>query len=309
MLTPTDPTHQSEFALTPPPRVEERPATVAGLEEDDKRRRELLGDPAILESVRVVIRRRGVAPDQVDDKLNDVVEDVLRNMSALPLDREEARLYLCGAARFKAIDEANDRKRELEHRAKVTPKEPDTRAPSIDELADAHGFVAALMKRFPKTYQWYLRHKLVGESHGEIGASVNRSPETVRKAIASIQEQLAEMDKKKLGWVVVAAMLAVALGIKTWHQVSDVPWDDQLSHTARPHAPRSDVPRVRKLNFYDDPASLRAAAKQECKLGQWDLCDQHLRWADELDPDGETLELVELEGLAHQKLESTPAKP
>jgi len=309
MMPPTDPTHQSDSSLTMPPAVEEPLLTVASSDENDKRRRELLADPKIHEAVRVVLRRRGVARDQVDDKLNDLIEDALRNLSALPLDPEEARLYLCGAGRFKAIDDAHDRKKELDHRAKVTPKDPDTRAPSMEDLVHARAILEKGQKRFPKMIDWLLRYELGGESHGEIAASVNRSPETVRKAIKSMQASLASVDKRKMSVVIVAAMLAVVFGMHRWHQITNVSWDDQLSNTSKPHAPRSDEPRVRRLNVYDDPASLRAMAKQECKLGRWDSCKYDLQRADSIDPDGQTLEIVELEGLAQQKLDSMPAKP
>src|SRR6185312_14554594 len=114
---------------------------VAGSDDLDKRRRELLSDPRIHKSVRGVLRRRGVPADQVDDKLQELLEDVLGNLSALPLDPEEARMYLCGAGRFKAIDDAHDRKKELDHRAKVTPKDADTRSPSMDDLVHARAIL------------------------------------------------------------------------------------------------------------------------------------------------------------------------
>lgn len=309
MALPTNRTSQSESSLTMPPAVEEPLPTVAGSEDDDKRRRDLLADPEIHQAVRVILRRRGVAPDQVDDKLNELLEEVLQNLSALPLDPEEARLYLCGGGRFKAIHDAYDRKRELDHRAKVSPKDADTRSPSLDDLVQARAILAKGRKRFPKWIDWLLRHELGGESHGEIAASVNRSPETVRKAIKSIQESLASADKRKVSVVIVAALLAVAFGMDRWNRAIHPSWDDQLSTTSKAHDPRSDVPRVKQLNPYDDPGSLRAIAKQECKLGMWDLCQYHLQRADSLDPDGQTLETVELEGLAQEKLESAPAKP
>jgi DNA-directed RNA polymerase specialized sigma24 family protein len=309
MMPSTDPNHHCESQLTTLPGVEEPLPAVDSTGDDDKRRRAHLADAEILGSVRDVIRRRGVAVDKVDDELNDVIVEALEKLESVPVDREEARLYLCGMGRFKAIDDANDRRRELDHRAKVTPKDADPRSPSLDELADARGYLSALKRRFPKTHEWFLRHTLGGESHGEIGASVNRSPETVRKTIKSIQESLATADKRKISLVIVAAMLAVVFGMHRWHQISNVSWDDQLSHTAKPFKPRSDEPRVRHLNGYDDPASLRAIAKKECAIGQWDLCAQHLRRADSLDPDGQTLEIVEIEGLANQKLQSMPAKP
>lgn len=308
MMTPTGPNHQSESPLTPPPAVEEPLSTVA-VSDDDKRRRQLLADPEIHKAVRVVLRRRGVALDQVDDILNELLEDALRNLAALPLDPEGARLYLCGGGRFKAIDDAHDRKKELDHRAKVTTKDPDTRSPSLDDLVHARAILDEGKKRFPRWIDWFLRHELGGESHGEIAASVNRSPETVRKAIKSMQEALASADKRKVSVVIVATLLALAFGMDRWHRISNVSWDDQLSTTAKPHEPRSDEPRVRQLNPYDDAGSLRTMAKQECRLGQWDLCKYHLHLADSLDPDGQTLEIVELEGLAQQKLDSMPAKP
>lgn len=309
MMAPTDPTPQSESSLTTPPAVEEPLATVAASDDDDKRRMQLLADPRIHESVRSILRRRGVAPDQVDDKLQELLEEVLQNLSGLPLDPEEARMYLCGGGRFKAIHDAHDRKRETDHRAKVTPKDPDTRSPSLDDLVHARALLEKGNKRFPKWMDWLLRYELGGESHGEIAASVNRSPETVRKAIKSIQESLASADKRKVSVVIVAALLALVFGMDRWRRISHVSWDDQLSSTANAPAPRSDERRPKQLNPYDDPPSLRAMAKEECSLGQWDLCKAHLHRADVLDPDGLTLELVELEGVAQGKLESMPAKP
>jgi len=309
MMTPTDPHQHRESPLTASPAVEEPLPTVASSDDDDKRRRQLLADPKIHEAVRFVLRRRGVASDLVDDKLNELLEEVLKNLSALPLDPEEARMYLCGAGRFKAIHDAHDRKKELDHRAKVTPKDPDTRAPSMEDLVHARAILEKGQKRFPKMIDWLLRYELGGESHGEIAASVNRSPETVRKAIKSMQASLASVDKRKMSVVIVAAMLAVVFGMHRWHQISDVSWDDQLSQTAKQFRPRPDVPHVKELNVYDDPASLRAIAKQECTLGQWDSCQYHLERADSLDPDGQTVELVELEALAQHKLDSMPAKP
>src|SRR6185437_16888113 len=134
----------------------------------------------------------------------------------------------------------------------------------------ARAIVAEGKKRFPRWIGWLLRYELGGESHGEIAASVNRSPETVRKAIKSMQESLASADKRKVSMVIVAALLALVFGMDRWRRISNVSWEDQLSSTAKTHQPRSDEPRVRRLNPYDDAASLRAMAKQECKLGEWD---------------------------------------
>src|SRR6202044_2832987 len=83
---------------------------------DPERRRKILADPKVHKAIRAVARLRGVSSDQVDDILGEVCADALED-AKLPLgDAEQARLYLCGMARFKAVDLARQRKRDLEFR-------------------------------------------------------------------------------------------------------------------------------------------------------------------------------------------------
>jgi hypothetical protein len=82
----------------------------------DPRRDAILSDPAILDSVQAVVRKRGVPEEDVQDIVQDVIEAACEDAS-LPLDdKDHARMYLCGCARYKSIDHARVRTRESQRR-------------------------------------------------------------------------------------------------------------------------------------------------------------------------------------------------
>jgi DNA-directed RNA polymerase specialized sigma24 family protein len=281
---------------------------VDGNDDDEKRRRAILADPTVHKEMRKVLRKRGVPVDEVKDVLHDVIADVAANLSKLPLNQEEASLYLCGAARLQAIDHGNARTKELERRVDLEDAHLLTRSPAPEDALQARRLDAHARKLFPVEYLWFLRHKLLGESHAEIAQSAGRSPETVRQRIREVGRALAR-NGAKFG-LVLLVLVVLFFNVRHWLRILGGMHDPRgmEANTATPSAvpPPVPPPPVRPEN---DPALLRARGRGECENGQWDFCVLDLARANELDRAGETRELGQLLDRALDKMDEEEAKP
>jgi DNA-directed RNA polymerase specialized sigma24 family protein len=282
--------------------------SVVDANDDDERRRAILADPEVHETMRGAIRKCGVPADQVDDVLQDTLADFAANLSRLPADPTEGRRYLCGAAHFHSIDNANDRKKERQWRGAVSAEDPDTRSLSPELAVHAHRLAELARKLFPVESPWFFRHKIHGETHAEIGEDAHRSPETVRHKVAEIGRALARSDGAKLGLVTLLVFVAVYFGVRHGPRTGRDYRHDLEAYSATPSVapPTPEAPvGVRP----DDAIALRARGQEECAKGQWDLCVYDLSGANVLDRAGETPELAKLLDHALDKVDLLEAKP
>jgi DNA-directed RNA polymerase specialized sigma24 family protein len=241
----------------------------------DARRDAILSDAGILDSIRAVIRKRGIAESDVDDILHDVIEAACGDGS-LPLDnKEHARLYLCGCARFKSIDQARARRKQRQRQGEGDVDAFESVDLPANQRALAHKLDAQGKKAFPFTYPWFQRFVVAGETHAEIAADPRVTAGHVRNEVANIRHALRAY---ALAGVVVGLF---ALGL--WNLPGGAPQGKPVARSVPSGAP---VPT--------DAAALRARAVGECNQGHVVDCMDDLEQALKLDPDGESPAIREL---------------
>jgi DNA-directed RNA polymerase specialized sigma24 family protein len=288
--------------LTVARRLPDTPLRVVGT--GDARRDAILSDANVLDSIRSVIRGRGVPEVDVDDILHDVIEGACEDQG-LPLnDKEHARLYLCGCARYKSIDDARARKKQRMHYGKTDVDglaSPDLPA---DQRVLAHELDRQGQKAFPFTYPWFQRFAIGGETHAEIAADPRVTSGHVANEVANIRRALRAFALAGF------ALLLGALGLHLWRPGSP-PGGAPIAHSGVPAQKSPPVPSA----LPRDPAppaeamALRDRAAHECGEGHWEECLVYLNEAWKLDPRGESPELLAMRRRAQDALESFEAKP
>jgi DNA-directed RNA polymerase specialized sigma24 family protein len=272
-----------------------RPAsdTAAQASMADERREKILSDPRIHESIRTVIRLRGVPRTDVDDVLNDVIEDAC-NDPGLPLDDpEDARLYLSGCARHKSIDHARARLRSQRRFVSATEEPAGPQPLSIEQRVLAWKLFDLGRRLFPKTHDWFERFTLGDETHASIAADANVTAGHVRHEVSNIRRTLRTLA------VAGVALFLLALGIRfaTMQGARPAP------HPAPSAPPSAPAPAVAQAK------ALRDRATHECDRGQWDRCANDLAKANELDPGGRSDELKAMWDRARDHLRTMDAEP
>jgi DNA-directed RNA polymerase specialized sigma24 family protein len=258
-------------------------------ERKDSRREALLTDPAIVKSIRSVLHLRGVRPQDLDDHVQQVLEEAWVS-PALPLDdREEARRYLCGMARFKAIDDAHRRAKSpdslewLPANDRIAPVVP------FEERDLASTLAEKLAAKYPRTFSWFVRSEVHDEQHAAITHGANLSPGYVRSEVAGIRRSGREM-ARTMG-VAALTLVLLFIGVRALLRLGDpVP-------VAHPNLAPYEA---------DD---LRLRATKECDAGEWKACADDLDKANALDAAGETDALRDLREKARQQLAKPPAPP
>jgi DNA-directed RNA polymerase specialized sigma24 family protein len=272
---------------------------------DDPRRRQILSDRKVHESIRTIARRRGMPEQEVDDILDTVIADAMEDGS-LPLDdREEAKRYLDACARNKSIDEGRKRARRSMREVPVDESTMAAEELPSDERVRAARLVEEGEKRFPRAFGWFLRNLFGGETHVQIALEANVSPAHVRKEVSRVRHAL-----QGLG-TLVAACIVVLFALHHRRAPGGLPVDhDDLATTAStapmtPPPPSSAVPKTP----VEEGRALRLEARQLCDEGEWELCRYEIARARDLDPDGHTPEDQKLSDQATKKLGEQFAKP
>jgi DNA-directed RNA polymerase specialized sigma24 family protein len=253
----------------------------AAVRDEARRRRELLSDPAILESIRTVLRLRGVPPQDIEDVLHSVLL-VAQNSPGLPLDdREQTRLFLGGIARHKAVDHARGRKRAQKRRVAGDPEEHlarlASREPPPDVLVSARRLLELGRKLFPRTHGWFER-SIQGDTCVAIAADAHVAEGTVSSEISMIRRTLREAA------TAVVVFLFLVAGIRT---LTREPGDVATPPREWAH-------------------ELRDQAQRECAAEQWKACRDDLEKAAEADPEGDTQEQRDLRAKAQSELDKRP---
>jgi len=263
---------QPSTPLTSLPTLGQMPAAMVGT--DDPRRRTLLSDRHSHNAIRKVARKLGVSFDQLDDVVNGVVAVAIEDPK-LPLDDpKEGRRYLCGIARFKAIDIARGYTRD-EEIAEAVKADAEEEAPAdAEDKAHARKILEWGEKNFPRTFHWFVRHTVHDETHESIAADANVSPDHVRHTVSDIRQRMAVA----MATVGVAVLIALFFGVRHWRGPGGgfVDHGRDLSSTATPRLPTP----------AEMASGMRDRAKRELDAGQWDECVKDINDAQQLDPDG-----------------------
>jgi DNA-directed RNA polymerase specialized sigma24 family protein len=270
----------------------------------DPRRDAILSDPAILDSIQDVVRKRGVPEADVQDVVHDVIEAACDD-AGLPLDdKEHARMYLCGCARYKSIDHARGRKREKERRGDTAPDALSSPGPSLDDQVLAREILAEGQKRFPFTHKWFERFVMGEETHAEIAADPRVTAGHVRQEVSKIRQSLRAFALAGI------ALFISALAVRAWNPFRH-PAGGTMAKTVTPAPQVLPAPTVPKAPPAPPPpaVALRERAQQECSVGHWNECLMDLDQASALDPKGESPELHALRDRANRELDSFEAKP
>ena len=233
---------------------------------DLESRKKILSNRVMHEAVRSVARKRGMPPHDVDDILDSVVEDAMDDPN-LPEDPEEATKYLCACGRNKSIDQARSRMR---RQRRETPADSNEAAPGAGSPEDA-AFAARLVRegqtRFPRTFPWFWRTTMGGESHVNIAVELNVSPGHVRHEVYRIRRSLQ-------GLAVGAAAFAVLVVALRWYRTgASVTPDTDLATTASTGTtvPSNLIAPPRPpFTPAENALAFRTRAQREFDKGEWD---------------------------------------
>jgi DNA-directed RNA polymerase specialized sigma24 family protein len=290
---------QPSTPLTCLPTPGQMPAAMVGM--DDPRRRALLSDPHAHNAIRKVARRLGVSRDQLDDVVHGVVEAAIED-PRLPLDDpKKGRNYLCGIARYKAIDIARGYTRD-EEIAEAVKADAEEEAPAdAEDKAHARSLLEWGQKNFPRTFHWFVRHTVHEETHESIAADANVSPDHVRHTVSNIRQRMA-VAMATVG----LAIFALFFGVRLWRTPGGAPIDHRRHDLAGTgdgvQAPPPPTPA-------EQGAVLRARARRELDEGKWNECINDLDEAKWVDPAGHTVGVQDLYDQCDTKLKSLDVKP
>lgn len=261
------------------------------------RRTEILSDPKLHESVRVVARLRGMSRDVANDIAQQVLLEALTDEN-LPLDDpEQTGLYLRGAARHKAVDHV--RALDIGARNGVRVNEKNEQEPPADpeRVALAARVWQFVVGRFPGKSDMLFRHLILGETHAEIAGWYRKQPSSVRADISRMMQTL-----RNTTFACAFLMIFVG-GSSAWHRMArPVTPDEQLSD-ATSH-------RVEAPPVAPSAEQLRDRARDWCRQRVWAECLDDVERARRMDPDGHTQQWEQLRMHALEELEGGAwAKP
>jgi DNA-directed RNA polymerase specialized sigma24 family protein len=272
---------------------------------DDERRKKILSDRSVHEAIRTVARMRGMPSYDVDVILDTVVLEAMGD-PRLPLDNaDDARRYLCACARNKSIDDGRKRGRRARREVQASDNEVAPGHAPPDDTALAAHLVREGERRFPRTFSWFLRNSLYGESHVKIAVEANVSPGHVRHEMYVIRRALR-------GFSAAAVVFALVVCVRQWTLpgAQHVDHQGELANTASaPALPPAAPSASAKPTPAETAMSLREDARQQFERGNWARCEDDLQAADMYDPAGATPETRALYEKAEKKLGSRNAKP
>lgn len=251
----------------------------------------ILEDREIHAHIKKVLRLRGRAPDVAEDICQRVLMDALTDENLPVDDREQARLYLAGCARHKAIDDERARKRVMNKRVELNAElDADPHARDLEKMAFADRVWGYAVERFPGKADWLFRYLILGETHAEIAGYVGKSPSRVRDDISKMMRTL-----RGVSYVTALFMLVVGGWGMFEHPgrrtVQDNDLSDRVSH-------RVEAPAV-------EPTAdqLRDRARDWCSQRVWNECLRDISRAMQLDPNGITEADWKLREKAQDELE------
>lgn len=244
-------------------------------EEERQRRERLLTSKRLRAAIAKTARSHGVPEDDVED----VVQETLRRAlhANLPREAGEATRYTNGIAANVSRDHMKEvRARRAEQTyveegedGGLLPSEAAAQPAYFEEREIVERIVAAGHERFPRTFRWFVRARVDGETSEEIANDHGVQPGRVRAEIVGVQRFVVEYGLK-LG-VAVALIVLIVLGARWLHRGEE----DTATYELRRHEP---APL--------DAHQLRERAERELRARQWQACLDDLDAADKMDPAG-----------------------
>ena len=292
--------------------MQDSSGTLPVLEDDDADHTALLSSGGLRAKIARIARKRGVPARYVED----VVHDALKNSlcAELPADDEEARKYVhriavnAALATMKrvrdGIDEPYDESEPDPDNPEAIKKAPAFAPPARFEDRDiVRKVVDAGYERFPRTFPWFLRSRVLEETAAEIAKDDAVQASHVRHEISVVQRYLRQLGER-IGAFVVLALFVLAGTLAYWIRrpvVGPAPSPTEAEHVAP--APEPTVSAATEPTPPEKAASLRADARREFDDGWWMRCIRDLNAADQLDPAGAAA-TAELRAKANKELDT-----
>ena len=206
-------------------------------------------------------------------------------------DPAAGRLYMGGIARHIGIRAAKDCDDDVEDES-LEDHEAAARPEVAPEQRDLARVVEQEGRRlFPRTFPWYVRHRLLGETLKSIGDSEGVSPGHVRKEVSVIQRMLPQALKASG----IVGMLVLAFFVqRQWRK-----------HTGYGEGPLT-ATRTQDDRRYD-ASTLRTRARSAFRAEAYQACVDDLDAAESLDGGQEPPEARDLRRAAMQRLLSRDA--
>ena len=251
--------------------------------------RDLLIDPDLRKTLARVARRNGVEGAAVEDVVQETLDRALRRR--LPEDRTEATKYVCGIARRVALDivrgaassgiESFD---DAQPDADVDSEYDDEGAPHgaasaqpvrFDDRDEAHKVIAAGEHRFPRSFSYFLKARVLGHTAEEIANDHDLNAGHVRHQIMEVQQFVSDY-RTRLAASIAVLLLAVT-GWAVWRNDPSQSWALLTSNRL------TEPPPLDRDAQIDD---LRARALRACNTRAFAACLADTEAADALDPIG-----------------------
>jgi DNA-directed RNA polymerase specialized sigma24 family protein len=275
----------------------------------DDRRKKILSDRTIHDAIRGVARQRGVPSHDVDEILDTVIEQAMDD-EKLPLDEpEEAKTYLCAIARNKSIDDASRRTR---YHKRYVPEDLGEQLPDSGSVGEQKTFAERLVRegwtRFPRTFGWFWRTSMQGESHVAIATELNVSPAHVRHEVYLVRQGM----QKYIAYVAIVVLLVFA-GYKWWGE--GVIGLNPGSRVAAPPPPTAEDEERKPERPFITPEQqaaidgVRAAAHQRALEKNWRECWQAYWVCELLAPETATHDQVKEATMCRDEYERQKAEP
>ncbi|MGH7440737.1 MAG: hypothetical protein ACRENE_34020 [Polyangiaceae bacterium] len=272
----------------------------------------LLSSARLRASITKIARKRGLPERWVEDVVHDTLKAALT--ADLPGEEDEARKYVhriaANAARLQ-LKRVRDELEEPYDESDADPDDPDAarrmavfaQPPRVEDREVVRKVVDAGYERFPRTFPWFLRSRVLEETAAEIAKDGAVQASHVRHEISVVQRFVRQLGER-LGAIVVLALFMLAGGLAYWIRrpaAGPAPSPVEAEHVAP--SPEPTVSAAIEPTPAEKAATLRAEAQRDFDQGGWMMCIRALDAADQLDPAGAAA-TSELRAKANKELDT-----
>jgi DNA-directed RNA polymerase specialized sigma24 family protein len=177
-----------------------------------------------------VARRQGVEGAPVEDVVQETLDRALRQR--LPEDRTKAKKYVCGIARRVALDIVRAAASSgFESFDDAEPEYDDEGASHgaasaqpvrFDDRDEAHKLIAAGEHRFPRSFSYFLKARVLGHTAEEIANDRDLNAGHVRHQIMEVERFVSDYRTRLAASV--AVVLLVLTGWAVWRNDPSKNW-------------------------------------------------------------------------------------
>lgn len=157
---------------------------------DERMIAEAAGDQDFRRDLRSYVARRGLAPEDVDDIVQETLARLVSRLRARPIAPPGPRAYAFQIAKNLIID----RRRAAPRQAEALPEDLAEDAPRSDETVMARqaqdAFLEALQAMPPLRREVFVRVRVHGQTHAEIGAQTGLSRRAIEKHVSRALQDL-----------------------------------------------------------------------------------------------------------------------